>query len=260
MLTRSIRNWWLSLAGHSQPAVESPLAVQRTVYKPSAWFCAGWKFVCADDRAALARTLETSIASLQDPVEHTCLQAGLSLVHGEVQAAAATASIAIVARADFPFAYVLRARALRAQGMHSAALAEFKRAGELIPDDAQTLVEQAQEHLALGETADARDCYYLALAHAPDHPAALLGFARMLGESGDSRAALEQIRHAAHVAPLDAEIQFESALLHRRCDNLAGAVAAYERGLNLAPNDFAACTNLGLLYLSRLGDPRSAQR
>jgi tetratricopeptide (TPR) repeat protein len=39
-----------------------------------------------------------------------------------------------------------------------------------------------------------------------------------------------------------------------------GAIAAYERALELAPDDAAACSNLGLMYLSHLGDPHGAQR
>ncbi len=249
----------MSLAGH-RPAVRTSLAIRHLPYRPSAWFCAGWEFVGADDRAALARTLETSIASSQDPAERACLQAGSALMRGDARAAVALASKAIMRRAELPAAHVILGRALRAQGLHSRALGEFKRAAQLVPDDAQTLVEQAQEHVALDETVEARDCFYLALAHAPEHAAALLGLARVLRGLGDPRTALEHARHAAVVSPLNAQIQFESAQLLAWCDDVTGAATAYERGLALAPDNVAAHTNVGLLYLSRLGDARNARR
>ena len=149
---------------------------------------------------------------------------------------------------------------LCAEGRHRPALEDFARATALVPDDAAALTEQAQQHMTLDERADAFDCYQLAIAHAPDCAPARLGLARMLRESGDAHAALEQILHALRAAPLDAEIHFESALLHGRCDDLRGAIAAYERGLEIEPDNFAACANCGLMYLGRIGDPQSAQR
>lgn len=134
------------------------------------------------------------------------------------------------------------------------------RSSGLAPADAQAWTEQAAEHLKRDEREDARDCYELALAHAPDCIAARLGLARILRESDESAAALEHVRHALRIAPRDATIHFESALVHNRCGDVPGAQAAYQRALELEPDFAAACTNLGLLYLSQLGDPYNAQR
>jgi tetratricopeptide (TPR) repeat protein len=167
---------------------------------------------------------------------------------------------AVAAHADYSHAPIQRARALRAQGQRRAALAAFQRATELAPDDAEAWAEQAEEHLAVGEREEARDCYELALAHAPDCVPARVGFARMLREAGESAAALEHIQQALRIAPRDAAIHFESALVHSRCGDVQGSIAAYERALELQPDHAAACTNLGLMYLSHLGDPLGAQR
>ena len=130
----------------------------------------------------------------------------------------------------------------------------------LTPDEVQTWVAQAGEHLALGQREDARDCYELALAHAPDCVAARLGLARMLREEDEPAAALEHVREALRVAPHDATVHFESALVHNRGGDVAGALAAYQRALELEPVYAAACTNLGLIYLSQLGEPHHAQQ
>ncbi len=130
-----------------------------------------------------------------------------------------------------------------------------------MPDDARALLtDQAQEHLALEERADAFDCNHLAVAHAPDCAAALLGLARMLRESGDTPAAVGKIRHAIEVSPRDAELHFESALLHSQCEAMSRARSQLmSRGLELEPANFAACANLGLMAPNRVGDPRLAQ-
>jgi tetratricopeptide (TPR) repeat protein len=253
-------NRWWSRAPYRRPPVDVSIVAQRSAYAPSAWFVTGWHHFDANDHAELARTLQTSSPGLHDAAERACLQAGLLLMLGDSQAAVSTAATAVAARADFALPHVIRARALRVQGLHSAALADFKRAAELNPDDVRTIVEQAHEHIALDEPADARDCFHLALAHAPDHPAALLGLARLLRAAGEVRTALGYIQHAVLVSPSDTEIQFESAVQYAQCGDLTGAAAAYERGLELAPGNVAACANLGLLYLSRLGDPRNARR
>ena len=231
----------------------------RPVYVPSPWFEQGWQLIAAARRAEL-ESLIAGASSSPDPAQLACLKAGLAYLQGDARAAEAHAGAALALRPDFAQAYVQRGRALREQGRHRAALEDFARATGLVPDDAQALTDQAQEHLALDERADAFDCYQLAVAHAPDFAAALLGLARMLRDSGDAPAALAKIRQALQVAPLDAELHFESALLHSRCDDVPGAIAAYERGLELEPANFAACANLGLMYLSRVGDPQLAER
>jgi tetratricopeptide (TPR) repeat protein len=145
-------------------------------------------------------------------------------------------------------------------GAGSGAAAVAPRAAGSAPDDARGWVGQAAAHLARHEREDARDCYEIALAHAPDCTAARLGLARLLRESGETAAALEEIRQALQIAPRDPTAHFESALVHNRSGDVQGALAAYQRVLELDPDCAAAATNLGLIYLSQLGDPRSAQR
>jgi tetratricopeptide (TPR) repeat protein len=250
---------WLSRGGSAAGHENAVSSVKRRAYQPTPWFAAGWKHAGARGQKDLERHISGGPGS-QDRAEVECLNAALAYLQGDAFASEKRAAAALAIRPGFVEACIQRARALRMQGNHRAAVEDFSRANELVPDDAFTLTEEAQEHLALDERVDAFDCLQLAVAHAPDCAPALLGLARMLRESGDLRAALENIIRATHAAPHDAEIHFESALLHGRCGDVSGAVAAYEQGLQLEPGNFSACANLGLMYLGRLGDPLSAQR
>ena len=154
--------------------------------------------------------------------------------------------------------YCSSLRAAR-DGNASRAPAAVAQATQLAPEEILACVKQATEHLALGEREDARDCYELALAHAADCMPARLGLARMLRESDETAAALEHLQHALRLAPLDAGIHFELALTRNRAGDVQGAVAAYQRALELEPDYAAANTNLGLTYLSQLGDAHRAQ-
>jgi tetratricopeptide (TPR) repeat protein len=170
------------------------------------------------------------------------------------------ADAALAARTDISRTYVERARALRARGLRREALATVAQATDLTPEYAQAWAEQGDDHLALGEREDARDCFELALAHAPDCVAARLGMSRMLRAAGDIAAAHAHILHALQIAPDAADLHFECALVMSRRGDVPGVITAYERVLELRPDDVAACSNLGLEYLSHSGDARRAQR
>ena len=131
---------------------------------------------------------------------------------------------------------------------------------QLTTEELDACLKQATEHLALDEREDARDCYELVLAHAPDCLPARLGIARMLREADETASALEHLQHALSLAPHYAVVHFELALTRNRAGDVQGAVAAYQRALELEPDYAAASTNLGLTYLSQLGDPHLAQR
>ena len=259
MLSRLFRHWRSWFAGRGEAAAGPSAGVSRAgAYRPSAWFDSGWNLLAANDVVGAEAWLTQPAP--HERGEHECLRAGLMLMRGDPRAALAHAEAAVAARADFAAAYLCSARALRALDRHQAALFAVSQATDLSPDNAVAWAEQAAAHLALNQTEDARDCYEVALAHAPDCAAARLGLSRLEREAGAPAAALAHIQHALRIAPGDAEMHFESALVDSRCGDVEGAIAAYERALELKPGYAAACTNLGLAYLGHLGDPRGAQR
>lgn len=259
MLSGLSRLWHSLFAGRGKTALNpAAAALPDSAYRPSAWFDSGLRLLAAHDAAGVDALLSEPLQ--RDRAELECLRAGLALMRGDPRAAFAHAGAALALRGGFSAAHLCGARAARVLGRHQAALAGFARATDLHPDDAEAWAAQAAEHIALGQSEDARDCYEVALAHAPDCAAARLGLSRLEREAGAAAAALAHIEHALRVAPSDADIHFESALVRSRCGDVPGAIAAYECVLELSPGYAAACTNLGLMYLAHLGDSRRAQQ
>lgn len=153
-----------------------------------------------------------------------------------------------------------RARALQSGGDARSALDEVECAAKIAPDNVEVLVEQGRLNLLLGEIADARDCFQLAVAHSPSDVDALLGLARTLRRARDAVAARPHIESAQRLAPARADVHFEAAGVMGACDDLPAAVAAYARGLELDAGNAAMWSNFGLLYLNRLGDAVAAEQ
>lgn len=249
------------MAGRQDVAVRSAVPAARTgVYQPSAWFDDGWQLLASGNRPEIEALLASAATEPRDAAERACLHAGLLLMCDDARAAEAQANAALAARPDFSQAHAQRARALRTRGERQAALAAFQQVTALSPDDGQAWAEQGDEHLAARELEEARDCYELALAHAPDCVSARAGLARMLREAGTAGAALSHIQHALRVAPNDPTLHFESALVLSSRGDTAGSIAAYERALELKPDYAAASTNLGLMYLAHRANPLRAQQ
>ncbi len=261
MLDALIRRWRALFAARNDISVPTQPAMWReTAYRPSAWFVTGWQLLAANKQSDVEARLVAAEPGQGDLSEHACLCAGLALMRGSLEESQEHLKRALAARANFPHLHIQCARALLVNGQRREALAAFQRATELAPDEPVFWVEQAHAHLALDEGDDALDCYELALAHAPGSVDARLGLARMLRESGDLQAARRHIQEALNIAPHDAEIHFEAALVNRRAGDTNGSIAAYERALDLRPDFVAAHVNLGLMYLSLRGDPSLAQK
>ncbi|MEO7727006.1 MAG: tetratricopeptide repeat protein [Burkholderiales bacterium] len=260
MLRKALDHWRDLITGrHVAPAPALMPEVRADAYQSSPWFDHGWRLLAAGNRAGIEALLASAAAESRDAAERACLNAGWLLMCGDARAAEAQADVALKTCPDFSRLHLQRARALRMRGARRAALAAFQRATTLTPADAQAWAEQGDEHLAARELEEARDCYELALAHASDCVTARAGLARLLREAGAAEAALVHIQHALSISPQDPALHFESALIHSRCDDAAGSIAAYERALELKPDYAAACINVGLMYLAHRGNPQRAQ-
>jgi tetratricopeptide (TPR) repeat protein len=257
-MLRTLLQRWRSLSSQSKDVAVLPATVTArvTAYRSTPWFDAAWRLP-ADGRHE--EVAEYPAADGRDQAEQNCLCAVAAFERGDLDEALVYVDSALAARPNFSQAHLQRARILYSSGQHPAALAAFQRATELTPGDAQAWTGQAQAHVALDEREDARDCYELALAHAPDCVAARLGLSRLLRDAGDIEAALAHVMHALKIAPHDAQIHFEAALIQRRAGDARGSIEAYERALELKPDFIAARINLGLMYLSVSGDPSRAQ-
>ena len=140
------------------------------------------------------------------------------------------------------------------------ALACFEQAIRLKADDAEALVEQAEVLNELGELEDAEDSFSLALAFEPDLYRANLGYGKFLRASGQLEKALVYLRRSAELSTASREAWFELGLTLNAAADTTAARAAYEKAIELAPDQPTAYVNLGLIYLAQLGDPARAEQ
>lgn len=150
--------------------------------------------------------------------------------------------------------------ALQANGQIKAALASFRRAADLAPDSVDALIGQGECSLELGDREDARDCFEIACAHAPASSRALCGLGRLRRAAGDVEGSISALREALRHDDGNADILFELALSFNSADDTEAAIAAYQCALAAAPRHHGALVNLGLVYLTQLGDASRAQQ
>jgi tetratricopeptide (TPR) repeat protein len=81
-----------------------------------------------------------------------------------------------------------------------------------------------------------------------------------LRASGDVKESIKNLQEALRQAPANADVLFELGLSFNAADDTAAAIDAYQRALVAAPRHHGALVNLGLVYLSQLGDPDRAQQ
>ena len=155
-------------------------------------------------------------------------------------------------------ALLVVASGLQARGDPTAALAVFRRAVALAPDNVEALTGEGECSLALGAFDDARDSFETALAHEPQAVRALCGIGRLLREAGDAAGAVARLREAAETVA-HPDVYFELGLACNRLEDTAEALAAYRRALEIDPTHHGAQVNLGLVYLSQLGEPQRAR-
>jgi tetratricopeptide (TPR) repeat protein len=91
--------------------------------------------------------------------------------------------------------------------------------------------------LERGETAQALDCFTLALKHVPRHVEAHYNLANLYFDAGDLRLARLHYETAAQLEPSFAPLYYNVALVHYRLDDLASACAALHKYKELAPED-----------------------
>lgn len=139
-----------------------------------------------------------------------------------------------------------------ATGLYSRVLAER-------PDSIDALLGQGECALRTGDFEDARDCFETARALAPDSNRAVCALARLLRSAGDAAGAVSVLQSAPAAAIDDTELQFELGLSCNAAGDVEGAMRAYRKLLTVDPNHLGALVNLGLVFLSQLGDAVQAQ-
>jgi Flp pilus assembly protein TadD len=159
-----------------------------------------------------------------------------------------------------PFADALaQARALLSAGDLRAAAERFSNALAERPDSIDALLGQGECAIRTGDFEDARDCFETACALDPGSVPALCALARLLRSTGDAAGAVSVLQSAPAAAHNDADLQFELGLSCNAADDVEGAMRAYRQSLASEPDHLGALVNLGLVYLSQIGDADQAE-
>lgn len=147
-----------------------------------------------------------------------------------------------------------RANALLATGDFAAAATWYARVLAEVPDSVDALLGQGDCALKTGDIEDARDCFETARALDPDSTRAACALARLLRSTGDVAAAVRLLQSAARSPGNNGELLFELGLSCNAGGDVEGAMHAYSELLGSEPDHLGALVNLGLVYLSQLGD------
>ncbi|MBV8315995.1 MAG: tetratricopeptide repeat protein [Planctomycetaceae bacterium] len=154
-------------------------------------------------------------------------------------------------------AHVGRGIALATAGRTEAAIAAFRAALRLRPDDACAHYNLGLALAAGGQTEAAIAEYRAALRLRPDDAAAHVGLGIALATAGQTDAAIAEFRAALKLRPDDACAHYNLGTALAAAGRADAAVAAYRAALRLRPDDAAAYLGLGSA-LQRLGEHAEA--
>ena len=140
------------------------------------------------------------------------------------------------------------ATAYRQSGDLSAALREFVRAADLMPDNVNAQLRAATFLVAAGQFADAQARATSALAKEPKNAEALVILGNALAGLRDLDGAISQIEQAIDANP---QVTFSYAnlgWLESKKGNATAAEGAFKRAIEIAPKSVAARLNLANFY------------
>jgi Flp pilus assembly protein TadD len=139
-------------------------------------------------------------------------------------------------------------------GLHDEAAAHIEKALEIIPAHYDSLLYDLLLNMGISRfyqnrLPEAIEYCQSALRARPDAPKAhdVLGMA--LAMQGHGEAALDEIRHAAELAPNDADIQKDLGVTLARLGRIPESIEHFHEALRLNPYNASAHNNLGLSLL-----------
>jgi tetratricopeptide (TPR) repeat protein len=139
-----------------------------------------------------------------------------------------------------------RAVDLEKGGNHAAALSLLWEAAGLAPHDADVQNRLGEALERIGALDAAVDAYRLALSERPDFGKASNNLILALVKAGRGKEAVQRARALAEAAPDDPDPHFTLGLAQSEQD-VAGAIASFNRVLELAPRHTLARYNLALV-------------
>jgi tetratricopeptide (TPR) repeat protein len=156
---------------------------------------------------------------------------------------------ALAKKPDGALAWFKQGVELAREGDHQAALAHFRRAGELAPNWALPELEIAVSHLM---TDNDRQAIGVALRRAvelgPDIPRARFLYGVYLHEAGERSAAIRELVQALKLRPSLMDARYRLATLYVEEGRQAEGVQQFELVLTQRPSHLGALRNLAVLY------------
>ncbi len=225
----------------------------------------GWRLLQSNDAAAAAREFDLLIRAAANFAPALAGHGYAELARGRHDEAVAAFDRATAA-APYAPALVGRGLAQLAAGRDAAALDSFAAAlaaDPALPDVAgriETLrVRQLQDRVTRAERAaaaerwdDARAAYRAAIAASPESAFLYRDLARVELRAGQDDAALEQARQALALDDDDARAHLVVGEVLDRRDDVAGALAAYERAAAIDPTPAAGAAIARLRERARI--------
>jgi len=143
--------------------------------------------------------------------------------------------------------------ALENDGRFDEAVAGYRRASMLAPQDPRILRNLGNTLMRLNRPEEASVAYRQAIHFAPNHPGTHFNLGRALMDLGQVGEAAQAFRDECALTPNDQETHLYLGCALEFQGRLTDAIAAYRSGIALQPENAAAHVNLGLALL-RKGD------
>jgi serine/threonine protein kinase/Flp pilus assembly protein TadD len=152
-----------------------------------------------------------------------------------------------------PAVHVILGRLNTTSGKNDLALAEFKKALELNPNDAEAIMHTAAINARLKHPQEAEANYKRAIALRPDYWSGYLALALFYDDEGRYQESIDQLKRVIELTPDNPTAYSNLGAVYMDVGDKKSndaAEAAFRKSIELAPN-YEAYSNLGYLYLTQ---------
>lgn len=136
----------------------------------------------------------------------------------------------------------------RASGDPASAIAAYRKALEILPQESQVLANAGLAYGDVGDLASAEQLYRRSLERDPLQPLTLVNLGNILRARGDAAGAVAAYRQALAVDPREPLASFNLGNVYLERGEAANAVEMYRRALQLDPSLVAGHLNLARAY------------
>nr|XP_018901530.1 PREDICTED: Bardet-Biedl syndrome 4 protein [Bemisia tabaci] len=138
---------------------------------------------------------------------------------------------------------------LHARSEPGRAIAAYRTACALFPSNPETAVELGQLHFEMADTQQAFDAWGTALCHDPAHPATLLALGAEFQRNDEPEVALTKYKLCAQRLPESSFLWNNIGMCFFAKKKFVAAISCLKRAIYLAPLDWKALYNLGLVHM-----------